>query len=110
MTNKEKISECLRNKKLKLIISALCIWSFINTYLIIRSYEIEHYEYKGLKFELYGKIFSRTSMFYPFTNDGRNSWFDVSFYDFTEYFVYVGGVWMIYFLYRFLKKQNSQLS
>jgi len=43
--------------------------------------------------------------FYPFTYNERPAmWdYDIRVYDYTEYFVYVGGVWMMYLLYRYFK-------
>lgn len=98
-----QIKERIYTNSSKLIISALCLWSFIHTYLIVKSYQFEYIEYQGLKLTLDGEIFSSSSKFYPFTSSGGYSRFDVRYYDFTEYFVYVAGAWMIYFLYRYLK-------
>jgi len=97
------IKEWLYTNRNKLVIPVLCLWSFMHTYLIVKSNQVEYIEYQGLKLTLDGEIFSTSSKFYPFTSSGGYSWFDVRYYDFTEYFVYVGGAWLIYFLYRYLK-------
>ena len=94
------LMQSVNNKRDKLIISALCIWSFVHTYLIIRSSQFDYIESRGLRF-LDLKIFSPTSMFYPFT---KNGWFNGRYYDFSEYFVYVGGAWLMYLLYRLFRK------
>lgn len=95
--------QSINSKRDKLVISALCIWSFLHSYLIIRSHQFEYLEDHGLKY-IHGKRFSPSSEFYPFTNNLESYWFDVRYYDFTEYFVYVVGAWFIFFLFRFLKK------
>jgi len=113
MTKKEFISEYFRNNKQRVIISALCLWSFLNTFILlrfIRVVEVILYS-PGSK-----KDYSPYDMFYPFTFNGYNSNssykefvshnFDMRFYDFSEYFFYVGGAWMIYYLYRYLSSES----
>lgn len=97
--------------KEKIVISVLCVWSFIHTYLLITNYtKVIHNPY-------FSEEISSRQLFYPFTSylyKGSRGYmlgtiseqfqnFDLRFYDYTEYFVYVGGVWMIYFIYRYLK-------
>jgi len=112
MIKKELILEYLRNKKQRVIISVLCVWSFLHTFILlryIRVLEIVLYNYDGSKI-----AYTPYDVFYPFTfkeySNGYNQFvihnFDMRFYDFSEYFFYVGGVWLIYLLYRFLKKGN----
>ena len=36
MTKKELILEYLRNNKQRVIISALCVWSFLHTFILLR--------------------------------------------------------------------------
>lgn len=105
-------------KSYKLVIPTLCIWSFINTYALLQNIETKKAGVIGLDYGL--KVFSPLEKFYPFTShlyylhSTNNTpypktafgYFNLNFYDYTEYFVYVGGVWMIYFLYRYLKESK----
>ena len=85
------------NKKQRIIISALCVWSFVNAFILIRNGKYEFIQ-NGYKFIFHnGKVYRPETGFYPFSNS-------IYYYDSTELFVYVGGAWLIYFLYRFLKK------
>lgn len=103
LTNKFKdwnqFKEWSNTNREKVIVSALCVWSFIHTYIILRnSTEYESVNYYGMKrIMINGSYYNPLESFYPF-ND-----VPISIYDYTEYFVYVGGVWMIYFLYRYFK-------
>lgn len=96
--------------KEKAVIAVLCIWSFINTYVIIKNVTGEWYSRYGKHFvSIEGKSYIPSKIFYPFTyNESPNiSSFDIRFYDYSEYFIYVGGVWMIYLLYQYLKGSNK---
>ncbi len=92
----------IKSKKDKVIISGLCVWSFLNTFILIRNssgYSSYNDASTGIKIMfLYGKplMSNPIEYFYPFKGA-------LNMYDYTEYFVYVGGVWMIYFLYHYLK-------
>ena len=111
--------------KEKIVISVLCVWSFINTYILLKRFRINQFRME----QGYGnsEYYSPFERFYPFTfsktthyNSNTGVWddisniegasdmgfshyFDIRFYDYTEYFIYVIGFWMIYFLYRYLK-------
>ena len=113
MTKKELILEYLRNNKQRVIISVLCVWSFLNTFILLKFIRVAAvllYS-PGSK-----KIYSPYDMFYPFIFNGydvNSSYkefishnFDMRFYDFSEYFFYVGGAWMIYYLYRYLSSES----
>lgn len=108
------------SKNQKLLVVILCIWSFFNTYLLLKNIDIviggQYYSY-GNEHEIY-----KTSLFYPFTsypyvsehtithkeyNMKAFGYFNTNFYDYTEYLVYVGGVWMVFFLFRLLSKKSS---
>ena len=99
----------------KMVVSILCIWSFIHTYLLLKTFRIGTVEFYDAGSLIYRKHVSQMEEFYPFTfvedttsnANFPNHNFDLRFYDYTEYFVYVGGVWMIYFLYRYLKRVNK---
>jgi len=86
----------------KLVIPVLCVWSFIHTLMVLRLFAKNYLP--AYRIDGGGWIFT-TERFYPFTVNfrGHKGYFDIRFYDYTEYFVYVGGVWMIYFLYKYLK-------
>jgi len=105
------------SKNNKAIVSALCIWTFIHTFILLRYYELS-----GIWIISMGHnddyYLSKLSKFFPFTYIKKevngmgqifeytgNQLFDIRFYDKTEYFVYVIGAWLIYFLYRYLKKE-----
>lgn len=96
--------------KEKVVITVLCIWSFIHTYIIIKNVTGYWHSRQGINFVLIdGKTFFPANKFYPFTYNETPpiSNFEIRLYDFSEYFVYVGGVWMIYLLYRYLKGNKS---
>lgn len=97
--------------KEKIAFVFLCMWSFFNTYLLITYYT------KVIHNHSFSEELNTRQLFYPFTlyfHEGSTGIgygkateqfqnFDLRLYDYTEYFVYVGGVWMIYFLYKYLK-------
>jgi|SRR5665647_258269 len=109
MTKKKLILEYLRNNKHRVLISALCLWSFLHTFILLRFIRVV-----AVVLDTAGpnKAYSPYDMFYPFTFNGYyysrsnaeiiSHNFDMRFYDFSEYFFYVGGAWLIYLLYRFL--------
>lgn len=71
----------------RIIISTLLIYTFINLVVLLLASSSGEY---------------RLEYFYPIYYHFSDSIFEV--YDYTEFFVYVGGVWLIYFLYKFLNK------
>lgn len=91
------------SKKEKIIIVVLCVWSFVNTYIIImnsvRSFTDLTTGRKFIYINDHYELAQPIEYFYHFNN------MDLADYDFTEYFVYVIGVWMVFFLYRFLQKK-----
>lgn len=122
------------SKKEKIIIVVLCMWSFIHIYLLINNwsgiknnYVSNIYDDKHLNKYRDSVPYAPNERFYPFTVvkhkiqkyddrftparliadewDFKSYYFNEKFYDFTEFFVYVAGVWMIFFLFRFLKKE-----
>ena len=74
--------------KEKKIIAGLIVWTFIHLGLLI-----------------FGGTYigdeSYRRMFYGLYEFPRFDWIEI--YDFTELFVYVGGAWLIFFLFRYLK-------
>ena len=113
-----------RLKKLKkLLFVVLILWSFMHTFLLLRSFPVRNIELetKSSTRDWVPIKVAPSEKFYPFTGmddkyDKNNSsdWniynFELRFYDASEYFVYVGGVWMIYFLYRYLKGNKSEMN
>lgn len=96
------------SKKEKIIIVVLCVWSFIHTYLLLTHLQRFVLDLRN------GNEVQSLDLFYPFTlywGQYTNLRivvvhnFDLRFYDYTEYFIYVVGAWMLYFLLRFLKKK-----
>ena len=101
----------LKNKKEKVIVSSLCVWSFIHSYVIIRNNSgfgsVESQGMKVLLIDGSPEVINPVEYFYPIYK--WKYYFlhaEISYYDFTEYFFYVGGVWMIYFLCRYLKSNK----
>jgi len=88
--------EITKNKD-KLIVSSLCIWSFINAFVLLKYFGGSSFK-KGWAIKI-----DQRDLFYPFTYSSDFRKYDIRFYDYTEFFVYVGGAWLIYFLYRYLK-------
>ena len=90
------------SRKQKIMVVILCIWSFIHTFLFLKNIvNIVEGVYTYKRETPMGTLslsYPLTSGFYPFTGH-------LAYYDLTEYFLYVGGVWMLFFLYRFLKKK-----
>lgn len=109
MTKKELILEYLRNNKQRVIISALCVWSFLHTFILLRFIRVITIQ---LIISYSSVVVTPYEKFYPFTfidytrGDCKEEFisrnFDMRFYDFSEYFFYVAGAWMIYYLYRYL--------
>lgn len=109
MTKKELVLEYLRNNRQEVIVSALCVWSFLHTFILLRYIRVTQIV---LYFDGHKKAYNPYDLFYPFTFNGYHSRsseaetvshnFDMRFYDFSEYFFYVAGAWMIYYLYRYL--------
>lgn len=104
----------------KILITVLCVWCFIHTFLLLRSFPVRD-------IELHSDIYKPESLikvapsekFYPFTAmEGKWDWnneysqihnFDLRFYDTSEYFVYIGGILFIYFLYGYLKGSKNKM-
>jgi hypothetical protein len=87
-------------KRDRIIISVLIVWTFIHTYFLLANY-IDSSK------DRYGRFVTiQKEWFYPFTvNYSYNpaNYFDLWYYDYSEYFVYVVGAWGGLFLYKFLK-------
>ena len=83
-------------RKDRIIISVLVVWTFIHTYLLLINYKrVFGYRYINVN-----------KLFYPFTKDTyypNLSSFNLDFYDYSEYFIYVVGAWVGFFIYKFLK-------
>ena len=99
--------------KEKIVITILCIWSFLHTYLLIKIFGYSYTTPEGYKIvRIDGNAFLPAHSFYPFTyNETQHiSNFEIGFYDYSEYFVYVGGAWMIFLLYRYFKGSKLTLN
>lgn len=103
-----KIIDSLKLERDKKLVSALCIWSFIHTYIIIRNnsgYESAYSQgLKLLRIDGDVKLTNPVELFYPFY--AWRSLFlysRIEMYDYTEYFVYVGGAWLVFLLYKYLR-------
>jgi hypothetical protein len=98
--------------KNKILISVLIVWTFLNIFLLILNFST----IKSGGFDINGRIYYSTDNFYPITYvyklDENSSYdrvlkselFILKYYDFSEFFIYVGGVWLIYFLIKYIKK------
>ncbi|MFZ6000259.1 MAG: hypothetical protein ACOYW3_07090 [Bacteroidota bacterium] len=79
-------------KNEKYFLSFLVIWSFIQTWRLIIGYSRAIYDQ--------GEPFSGVEyLANPFYSDAI---YDEYHYDFSEFFLYVGGGWLVFFLLRFL--------
>ena len=94
----------------KYIVVILSIWSFTHTYLLLISFQFSNQ--KSFRFKHFEDL-TKFDLFYPFTSlyhfeynfiSFDNKFFDIRFYDYTEYFIYVLGTWLIFILYKYLKK------
>lgn len=104
-----KISQNVLSQKEKVKIAALLLWSFVHSYIIIRN-NIGYGStvQQGIKLLIIDKhpvMENPVEYFYPlYMWKHFFLYSEICYYDYTEYFVYVVGAWLIYFLYRFLKK------
>lgn len=116
----------------KVVIVILCVWTFTHTYLLINNWDGAKYSIaRNIHDDNHRNYDGRTVVwrcnekFYPFTvvkykieeydrsgkliDTGKlafkSYYFNNNFYDFTEFFAYVAGAWMLYFLYWFFKKK-----
>ncbi len=99
----------------KVLFTSLILWSYGHSYILIKNllYSFVH-PVTGTRIRDYyihsinlSEKQEPDKLFYPFTIEGfRNQNFNLLYYDFTEYFVYVGGVWLIYFLYRYWRNRH----
>lgn len=78
-----------RNRKISIVL--LSIWTFIHTYFLIYS---NNFDIKDKAIE-----------FFPFSTSDLLFEYAVRYYDFTEYFVFTGGIWLIYLLILFIGKK-----
>jgi len=77
------------SQQVRRVVAALVVWTLLHTYLLMKGY---------LARQVFDTPFAYDG-FYPFPADIEN-------YDVTEYFVYVIGIWTLFFLYRFLTTGN----
>ena len=110
-------------KQDKIIVSLLSIWTFAHIYFFLKSFNIKIVKdsfslwtdknsawVQGLPNQ--SIEFKPQDFFYPFTKkwgdtelNGGN--FNLDYYDSTEFFAYVVGAWLCFFLYKFLiSKEN----
>lgn len=94
----------------RIIISLLTVWTFIHTYIMLfKTTELrdEYYCWREGEYpDGVAHYISIRELFYPFTYSSEYpdaTYFNSTFYDYTEYFIYVAGAWMCFFLYKFLK-------
>lgn len=81
----------------------------MHTYFLILNFEIKGAEVICDYYHTGDSFFLKNQLFYPFTNventvNIRN--FDLRFYDYSEYFVYVIGAWMCFYLFKFLNPKG----
>ncbi len=103
-------------KKDRIITSALIVWTFLHCFLMLKT--INNSNQIKTSFLFFGKYKERdlhkTDLFYPFTKMEENKvmfWitdnFNLNFYDYTEFFVYIGGAWGLFFIYKLLSKKEE---
>ena len=79
----------------KKVIASLSVWSFVHFALFM---------FNGG----FSSPIRKREAFYPFTNVYPiERYFDLHYYDITELLVYVGGAWLAFFLYYYLKDDNK---
>ena len=92
----------------RIIISGLIVWTFFHTYLLIKNINTtENRNVRIADWQIYNHV--PTDYFYPFTarpNFAIKSSFDIGFYDYTEFFVYVVGAWLCFLLYKLLNPKK----
>lgn len=101
----------------KIIISVLIIWTFIHCFLMLKTINNEKYITEG--FEI---VYQRdpvrldllkTDLFYPFTKKRDDTifidatYFNLKYYDYSEFFAYVVGAWTIFFIYNLIFSKNK---
>lgn len=101
----------------KVIVAILSIWTFIHCYLILMAINLP--EKIKMPYVVNGRFrvfyFVKTDFFYPFTTmEGGNTGihsigcytYDIRYYDYTEFFVYVAGAWLCFLLYKLLSPKK----
>jgi hypothetical protein len=92
----------------RIVLSILSVWTFVHFCLLGLNYKTSTFQTRipgAWKGDYY--TFDRTpeEKFYPFTT-GIESAFDIRYYDFSEFAVYVLGAWLIFVLYKLNDKKN----
>ena len=105
----------------KVLIAILSIWTFIHCFLMIQAVnypkEISFLAatteemLRGNEDEWVRYVFNKSDKFYPFTefstyNGKYSENFNVVFYDYSEFFVYIIGAWGLFLLYKFLRPKK----
>jgi hypothetical protein len=94
----------------KVIVAILSIWTFMHCFLMLKT--VNYPEHIRAPYIWVGEIkyfdWVKTDLFYPFTgkrNDTEllSGWYNLDYYDFSEFFVYVIGAWGLFLLYKFLR-------
>jgi hypothetical protein len=97
----------------KVLIAILSIWTFIHCYLMLKT--VNYPENISAPHLWLGQINSnvlvKTDLFYPFTSKINNTEllsgsFNLAYYDYSEFFVYVVGAWGLFLLYKFLRSKK----
>jgi hypothetical protein len=100
----------------KILITILSIWTFIHCFLILKAMDYPKKIELGFKIVNFAGNtsyntwpISKTERFYPFTLNADyydSTLFDIRFYDYTEYFVYIVGAWGLFFIYKLWSKNS----
>jgi len=90
--------------KNKMVIAILIFWSFVHFILLMLGSQFlsnkdEFYPFNGTAHKNYGSSGSYYNI---------EEFFDVSSYDPTEFTIYVGGAWLIYFLYYYINNEKKE--
>ena len=117
------------NKTRRKVVAGLIVWTFIHLFFLIKAHyillELDTGSYSDQWYKKYTPIFYNgyewtgsqqtpipNEVFFPFfiwseTKNPYVSLFDyLKWYDFTEFFVYVAGAWMIFYLYQYINKKE----
>ncbi len=109
------------NKTDKVLLAILSIWTFINCFLMIQAInypkEISFLAAtteeipRGNEDGWVRYVLNKSDKFYPFTDFSTykgtySEYFNVIFYDYSEFFVYVAGAWLLFLLYKLLSPKK----
>ena len=111
------------NKTRRKIVAGLIVWTFIHSYFLILGYSLRMDKALDYAVAIENQhLFPRSSIhkinysrgatyfvgeIFPFYQWDYGGFIDnMVLYDFSEFFVYVAGAWMIFYLYQYINKKE----